>query len=211
MISTDPVRSKDGAVGYLTSALKACTWAVREALNDDIAVSVHGRSSVTVDTSFPVKVESYPFVQVLYSNRSFRPSTLTKPVKVWADQARTRMTDVMCYVYEGAATVVVYGSTVLEREVLSDAVIARLGASGTFDNLLSSNPWINIRPNMGTLSSPSAQESWGTPWDETAYVAARTFSFDVRGEFYYQLTEGDPKYITKVELDARLVSGGVRQ
>lgn len=198
-----PVHDKDDvwgdvqAVGYLTSTLKALTWAIREQLNTPEAIAVHGFDSLRVDAEAPIDVESYPFVQVLYRNDSFSPTLLANSEFYKADNDSDALNEVVPYMFTGTATVNIYSVSILERERISDCLIGQLGASLAFRKRLISNPWVNIHPNMKTLASATANESWGTPWSDDLMTCFRSFTFKVQGEFYYRV-EPDVAYLEKI-------------
>jgi hypothetical protein len=200
----DEVIRASREVGYLTSALKALTWAVRETLNSDAAKAVHGFDSMPVEMEAPIDVKSYPFVQVMYRNKSFTPDynvggdAFTDSRESPASSGRLRE-----YEFSGTCTVNVYSTSIWERERISDCIIGALGASIEFRDKLVSNEWINMSPNMATLASASANESWGTPWDADLMTAFRTFTFEVQGQFYYA-TYPTLEYITKVDVESRM-------
>lgn len=185
------------AVGYLTSTLKALTWAVREQLNTPEAVAVHGFEQLRVDAEAPIDVESYPFVQVLYRNDSFNPSLLANSEYYKPEPGSDVIDEVVPYMFTGTATVNVYSTSILERERISDCLIGQLGASLEFRKRLISNPWVNIHPNMKTLASATANESWGTPWSDDLMTCFRSFTFKVQGEFFYRV-EPDLTYLEKI-------------
>lgn len=188
-------------VGYFTATLKALTWAVRETLNSPEAIAVHGFDELPVEMEAPIDVKSYPFIQVMYRNKTFQPADYNVEGEPFADKTVSQLAfgKLREYRFEGTCTVNVYSTSIWERERISDCIIGSLGASIGFRDKLVSNEWINISPNMATLASASANESWGTPWDADLMTAFRTFTFEVQGEFYYAVRP-TLEYISKVEV-----------
>lgn len=187
------------AIGYLTSTLKALTWAVRDAMTDKTAVKMHGFSNLKVECEAPIDIEKYPYIQVLYKNTSFDRTSLDGLAPTWTD--KDELAYYRQYMFKGQCTVNVYATTILERERLSDCLIARLSGVGDFAKKLISNEWINIHPNMGTLKSQTSNESWGTPWSEDLMTCFRSFTFEVIGEFAYRKVKGEPDFISKVNVE----------
>lgn len=187
-------------IGYLTSTLRALTWAVRDIMTDKTAVRMHGFSDLKVECEAPIDIEKYPYIQVMYKNTSFERTSLEgQPQPTWTDD--DELAEYRLYMFKGQCTVNVYATTILERERLSDCLIARMSGVGDFSNKLISNEWINIHPNMATLKTPTANESWGTPWSEDLMTCFRSFTFELIGEFAYRKVGGVPEFITKIEVE----------
>ena len=199
------VINPEGVTGYLTAALRAGVWACRETLQSDLAVSVHGYDPLPVEMEAPIAVQSYPYVQVMYRNKSFQPASLQEARLVqWSDVDGTPFEGKLhAYLFDGSYSINVYANTILERERLCDCVIGLVGVDDSFPLKLVENPWINIAPNMATMASPTASESWGTPWDSDVMTAFRQLTFDVRGEFYY-IVGRQAEYLSRIDIEARL-------
>lgn len=196
---TDSVLHDDYAIGYFTAVLRAGVSVTREAVNQPHYLEILGYDEIPVNMEAPQTGQSYPYVQVSYSNSRFEPASVEEGRDVWdgvgANEHRV-------YRFEGSYTISVYANTILERETLSDCLIAIMGIDETYRRKFKDNPFINIEPNMHTLSSPTANETWGAPWDADAMTCYRQFRFDVRGEFHYRVGE-HPVYLTSIELIAR--------
>lgn len=187
-------------IGYLTSTIRALTWAVRDVMTDDIAVAMHGFSDLKVECEAPIDIEKYPYIQVMYKNSSFERTSLEgKPQPTWTDDEQ--LAHYRQYMFRGQCTVNVYSTTILERERISDCLIARMSGVGDFSDKLISNEWINIHPNMATLKTPTANESWGTPWSEDLMTCFRSFTFELTGEFAYRKVDGAPVFINKINVE----------
>lgn len=198
----------EGNTGYLTSALRAGVWAVRETMNSDFAKGVHGYSSLPVEMEAPIEAESYPYVQVMYRNKGFEHLTVQEARLVeWVDtDGALHEGKLHAYRFSGSYALGVYSTSILERERVSDCLIGLVGIDDAFPRLLTSNRWINVSANMATLASTTASESFGTPWDEDLMTAYRQFEFDVRGEFYYAVGR-EVQYIERIHVDAKVQSG----
>lgn len=193
----------EGVVGYLTSTLRAGVWAVRNMMNHPKYKAVHGYGEIPVDMDAPMADQRYPYIHVMYRNNSFQPLGLDEAFDTVLEDGR-RVT-VYAYRYEGAFMVNVYATTILERERISDCVIAAIGMDRRFRMILSSNPFVSMQPNLATLASGTANESWGTPWDKDLMTAFRQFTFNVIGEFYMYMDpdEGDVKLLRRVTVDGQ--------
>lgn len=187
----------DGAVGYFTACLKAGVWAVDALINSPSAQRVHGYDSIPVHSEAPAEGQRYPYLQIGYDNKKFEPTTLNELADITL--ADGSLAQVASYRYEGAINVGVYATTILERERLSDCLIAQVGICRDFRLKLQENEWIDMSPNMATLASPVANESWGVPWDDNIQTCYRNFAFKVHGEFYYKVTD-TITYLTKVQV-----------
>ena len=193
----------DGAVGYLTACLKACTWAVDAIMNSASAKLVHGYDSIPVHPEAPAEGQSYPYLQIGYDNKKFEPLTMDELADVKMKDDLTA--EVASYRFEGAFNIGVYSTSIAERERLSDCLIAQVGINRAFRLKLQENEWIDISPNMATLASPVANESWGVPWDDNLQTCYRNFAFQVHGEFYYKVTD-TITYLTKVQVRSSIES-----
>ena len=186
----------DYAVGYLTAALRAGVSVTREMVNQPHYLELLGYDELPVNMEAPVAGQRYPYIQVAYNNTKFAPISLEEGRDVSTDRG---FDEQRTYRFEGNYVVSVYANTILERETISDALIAVMGFDDKYRDAFRDNPYINIEPNMHTLSSPTANESWGTPWDGDTMTCYRQFKFEVRGEFHYRVTE-HPVYITAIEV-----------
>lgn len=195
----DMVYQPSETIGYLTSTIRALTWAVREVMTDATAISMHGFADLKVECEAPIDIEKYPYIQVMYKNTSFDRTSLDGLEPTWTED--DELAHVRNYMFRGQCTINIYSTTILERERISDCVIARMSGVGDFVQKLTSNEWINIHPNMGTMKSPTANESWGTPWSEDLMTCFRSFTFEVVGEFAYRKVDGVPDFISKVNIE----------
>lgn len=190
-------------VGYYTSALRALVWATRATLNSDEAKKVHGFSELRVDADAPLDIQVYPYVHVQYQDGGFRPAELQKHDWIGAPAAAA---DIAAYRYSGTASINVYSNSILERDRIADAVIGLVGIDRRFQTMLRSNAWIGMTPNMAELRSTTANQSWGTPWDDNLITAFRTLSFPVTGEFSYRVGES-VVFLGGISVDERVIGG----
>ena len=190
----------DNVVGYFTAALKAGVWAVRKHLNSDVYKQILG-SEIPVDMEAPMEGTRYPYIHVMYQDNGFKPISLGESKIISFEEDGVKKADEFTlYKFEGQYRINIYATTILERERIADCCIGAIGIDRHFRKKLVENPYINIAPNMHTMSSPTSNESWGTPWDENVMTAFRQLSFNVVGEFCYRTTFGGG-YISKIELD----------
>ena len=192
----------EGVVGYLTSTLRAGVWAVRNILNHPSYKAMHGYGEIPVDMDAPMADQRYPYIHVMYRNNSFQPLGLDEMTYETVDG---KTVQVYTYEYSGSFNINVYATTILERERISDCIIAAVGMDRKFRRLLSLNPFISIAPNLATLSSGTANESWGTPWDKDLMTAFRQFSFNVVGQFFMYMSpeDGAAHLLRKVVVDGQ--------
>lgn len=189
-------------VGYLSAALSAGVWATRQQVNSDAYRAVHGYDEIPVNMEAPMEGQSYPYIHVMYQDNGFQPLSIEEGRYGVSDGAEGEpsVDRYSIYKFSGRYVVNVYATTILERECITDCLIGALGIDDSYRNLFYENPYLSVSPNMHTLSSPSARESWGTPWDADAMTAFRQLSFDVVGEFVYRVGT-DARYISKIEFD----------
>ena len=197
------IKRGDHAIGYFTACLRAGVDVTRRMLNSDEYREVHGYDEIPVDMEYPQVGQHYPYVQVMYQNSKFYPSSLEEAnyyeVKDGDDRANL-------YLFEGSYVISVYANTILERETICDCLIGMMGIDNAYRDGFSESPYVNVTPNMHTLSSPTANESVGTPWDADALTCYRQFRFDVRGEFLYRV--GTPvTFIEAIEIEGRVKVG----
>ena len=203
----DAVLHGERAVGYLTAALRAGVWATRQHINDDDYVGIIGHE-VPVEMDAPMEEARYPYIHVMYRARGFEPLSLGdwSASSLFKEGDEDEWDDFCVYRFDGTYLVNIYATTILERETLADCCIGAFGIDDRYRDLFYSNPYINIAPNMYTLSSPTSNESWGTPWDKDAMTAFRQLSFDVLGEFYYRVRH-KAEYLSVIELEGILGEG----
>lgn len=196
----------DRAVGYFTSALRAGVDAVRTMLNSDDYKAVHGYDEIPVNMEYPQEGQRYPYVHVMYQNSRFYPSSLEEGREaLFRDEESEEVirSHYNVYLFEGSYIISIYATTILERERIADCLIGMLGIDDRFRDALYASPYINVSPNMHTLSSPTANESIGTPWDADALTCYRQLKFDVRGEFMY--TVGAPAtFVERVVVESKI-------
>jgi len=201
----------DRVVGYFTAALRTGVDATRRLLNSDRYKAVHGYDEIPVNMEYPQEGQHYPYVQVMYQNTKFYPSTLEERraveyvVKDKDDNDVLVPAEMHTYLFEGSYVVSIYANTILERESIADCLIGMMGIDDAYRDAFYSSPYINVSPNMHTLSSNVSNESVGTPWDADAMTCYRQFKFDVRGEFLYRFDRA-AVYVERVEVDAEAVS-----
>ena len=197
----------DRAVGYFTATLRAGVDVVREMLNSDEYRSVHGYDEIPVNMEYPQEGQRYPYVQVMYQNSRFYPSSLEEGNEaIFRDPGSEDYTrsHYNVYLFEGSYVISIYANTILEREKIADCLIGMMGIDNGFRDALYASPYVNVSPNMHTLSSPTSNESVGTPWDADALTCYRQLKFEVRGEFMYKA--GAPvTFIERALVDAELV------
>lgn len=191
----------DGNVGYLSACLKAGTWAVSKIMNSDEAKAVHGLDEIPVHPEAPQQGQHYPYIQIGYTNTAFTPTTLNSAYV--ATLAGGTTAHVASYKYSGLIEIGIYTIRIAERERLSDCLLAQVGIRPAFRQAIIQNQWIDMSPNMATLASPVANESFGTPWDKDLPTAYRHFNFKVQGEFYYKVSE-TPEYLTKIQVQGKI-------
>ena len=202
----DVIRCGDRAVGYFTACIRAGVDVTRRMLNSDEYKEVHGYDEIPVDMEYPQVGQHYPYVQVMYQNSKFYPSSLEEAEFYKPDDELLSEDRANLYLFEGSYIVSVYANTILERETICDCLIGMMGVDDNYRNGFYESPYVNIAPNMHTLSSPTANESVGTPWDADALTCYRQFRFDVRGEFLYRV--GMPvTYIEAIEISGKVKYG----
>ena len=196
----------DHEVGYFTAALRAGVSVTREMLNSDEYKAVHGFDEIPVNMEYPQEGQQYPYVHVMYSNSKFYPSSLEEGRHHSVEEdGEVEDVESRLYIGEGSYIIGVYANTILEREVISDCLIGMLGADDMYRDGFYASEFFNVTPNMHTLSSPTANESLGTPWDADALTCYRQFRFDVKCEFMYRV--GHPStYIESIDVDAQVSS-----
>ena len=192
----------DREVGYFTAALRAGVDVTRKMLNSEEYKAVHGYDEIPVNMEYPQEGQQYPYVHVMYSNSRFYPSSLEEG-RTHVDEQKEEVLDTRLYIGEGSYIIGVYANTILERETISDCLIGMLGCDDMYRDGFYSSEYFNVTPNMHTLTSPTANESIGTPWDADELTCYRQFKFDVRCEFLYRI--GHPAfYIEAVDVDAEI-------
>lgn len=203
---SDSVLHEDRAVGYLTGALRAGVWATRKHLQSDDYAKLF-KQEIPVEMDAPMEEQRYPYVHVMYRDRGFEPLSLEESCisDVLSDDDGDYWDEFHAYRFEGTYLVNIYATTILERETIADIMIGALGIDDRYRDLFYRNPYINVAPNMHTLSSPTSNESWGTPWDKDVMTAFRQLSFDVVGEFYYRFGTR-AEYISSVDIDVLIDS-----
>lgn len=200
-------QNKDKAIGYYSSCLWAATDSLRSYLKSEAMVAIHGYEDLWVETEYPSKEKMYPYIQVMYRNREFRPASLNEwsSVKSKDENGNEVYRDVATYLYKGEILLSVYALSPIEAAKIADSCIAGLGINPAYKNLLISNPYINIHPNMKTLKETSSNDSIGTPFDENQVQVWKMFSFDVMGEFYY-VNKTEPVFISRFDFTANIAS-----
>lgn len=193
---TDEVLYRDNSVGYLTGALRAGVWAVRQHINRPEYKMIIG-NEIEVDMDAPMEEQRYPYIHVMYRDNGFQPLSLEESAFYTLDGVDMELHG---YKFRGTYIINIYATTILERETIADCCIGAFGIDNRFRVLLIENPYINIAPNMHTLSSPTSNESWGTPWDKDVMTAFRQLTFEVSGEFYYKVDE-IPYYLERLVID----------
>ena len=194
ILSGEEIYYEERAVGYLTAALRAGVWAVRQHINRDDYKHILG-NEIAVDMDAPMEEQRYPYIHVMYRDKGFRPLALRGYGKY--ERSDGTELELSAYRYSGEYLINIYATSILERETIADCCIGAFGIDRRFKQLLIDNPYINIAPNLHTLSSPTSNESWGTPWDKDVMTAFRQLSFDVTGEFYYRV-EKEPVYLERL-------------
>lgn len=205
------VLNGDRVTGYQTACLAAGVWATRQHLNRreylDV-LRIGDGSELPVDTDWPKVGQKYPYVHVMWQNSQFLPTTLEEGREVaYADEMLgIRVDRCSLYRFEGSYLINIYAGSPFERAKVSDCVIGALGIDDRYRDLLCSNPYISIAPNMHTLAITSQSDSMGTPWDGDAMTCFCQMSFRCSGEFLYRV--GDtPRFLTRIEVFAD-VDGG---
>lgn len=200
----DVVRQEPRVVGYLTSALRAGVYAIREILNSDAYKEVHGYDEIPVDMEAPTENTQYPYVHVMYRNKEIRPISLNESEYAsYEESGETINDEYHIYKFSGTYILNLYARTILERETISDCMIGAIGIDDDFFNLLQGNEWIAIAPNLDTFSLGNSNESWGTPWSADEMTAFRQLTFEVIGEFCYRKSNV-ATYIKNIRITANL-------
>lgn len=197
-MSDELVIHEDKHIGYFYSCLTAATDSIRKILQSDNAVAIHGYPNIKVESDYPIEEKAYPYVRVGYQNDDFRPAAPMEWVRV--NRKDGGHADLACYLFTGRITIDIYALSPVEVSLISDAIISCIEIDPTYRNLLRSNPYINIEPNMATMKNNTSNDSLGTPWDADQVTCFKQFSFNVRGEFYY-INKTDPTFITKIQLN----------
>lgn len=197
----DAVLRQNRAVGYLTACLRAGVDCTRKHINSEPYKAVHGYDEIPVNMEAPMEGQRYPYIHVMYRNKLFEPLSIeeTRYAEYKNEKGETVTDEFSTYRFEGTYVINIYATTILERETIADCCIGAFGVDPAYLKLMYDNPYINIAPNMHTLASATANESWGTPWDKDVMTAFRQLSFEVVGEFYYRVSE-IPEYISKIEI-----------
>lgn len=188
------------SVGYLTGALRAGVWAVRQHINRDDYKLIIG-TDVPVEMDAPMEEQRYPYIHVMYRDNGFEPLSLDESGWYSVDERFNAI--IHGYRFRGTYLINIYATSILERETIADCCIGAFGIDDRFKTLLISNPYINIAPNMHTLASPTSNESWGTPWDKDVMTAFRQLSFEVSGEFYYRIDDR-PTYLERIVIEGMM-------
>lgn len=200
------IQRGDRAVGYFTACLRAGVDVTRKLLNSEEYKEVHGYDEIPVNMEYPQENQHYPYVQVMYQNSKFYPSTLEERAHYDPDDPDSVEDKASHYLFEGSYIISVYANTILERETICDCLIGMMGIDESYRMGFYDTPYVNVSPNMHTLSSPTANESVGTPWDADALTCYRQFRFDVRGDFLYRV--GTPAvYIENIEIIGNIENG----
>lgn len=199
----------DRVTGYLSACLAGGVWAIRQQLNSKEykdALGYDDSQELDVDMMFPIRRESWPYVQVMWVNDDMMPVSLEEKrlVNYIGDDGNKAYDQLNMYRFEGHYTVVVFANTVLERERISDAIIGALGIDDRFRDLMYDNPYINIAPNMHTLDIGAATESLGSPWDDNLVTCSRRLYFKANGEFTFRRGV-IPTFLTAIEASAYIV------
>lgn len=198
------IKRGDRAVGYFTACLRAGVDVTRKLLNSDEYKAVHGFDEIPVNMEYPMEGQRYPYVQVMYQNSKFYPASLEEKGHYKPDVDSDSVADyASVYLFEGSYLISIYSNTILERETIADCMIGMMGIDDAYRDGFYDTPYVNVTPNMHTLSSPTANESVGTPWDADALTCYRQLRFDVRGEFLYRV--GTPvTYIEYIDILGKL-------
>lgn len=196
------IKLGDRAVGYFTAVLRAGVDVTRRMLNSDEYKAVHGYDEIPVNMEYPQEGQRYPYVQVGYQNSRFYPSSIEEKREAVPEDPTAGKDDFSIYLFEGSYLISIYAGTILEREMIADCLIGMMGIDDGYRDGFYSSPYVNVTPNMHTLSSPTSNESIGTPWDADALTCYRQLRFDVRGEFLYRV--GNPAvFVESVDIDAK--------
>ena len=196
------IKLGDRAVGYFTAVLRAGVDVTRRMLNSDEYKAVHGYDEIPVNMEYPQEGQRYPYVQVGYQNSRFYPSSIEEKREAVPEDPTAGKDDFSIYLFEGSYLISIYAGTILEREMIADCLIGMMGIDDGYRDGFYSSPYVNVTPNMHTLSSPTSNESIGTPWDADALTCYRQLRFDVRGEFLYRV--GNPAvFVESVGIDAK--------
>lgn len=193
------VYNGERVVGYLTSALRAGVDATRSLLNSERYKAVHGYDEIPVNMEYPQEGQRYPYVQVMYQNSRFYPSTFEECRMVPTRDGVAA--EIHPYLFEGQYIVSIYANTILERETIADCMIGMMGIDNAYRDAFYGSRYINVSPNMHTLSSNVSNESVGTPWDADAMTCYRQFKFDVKGEFVYKVDDA-ARYVSAFDVEA---------
>lgn len=199
------VLHENRAVGYLTACLRAGVDCTRRHLNSEEYKAVHGYDEIPVNMEAPMEGQSYPYVHVMYRNGRFYPLSIDEErhAQYVGEDGEVANDVFRTYKFEGSYLVNIYATTILERETIADCLIGALGIDPAYDRELRANLYINMTPNMKTLSSPTSNESWGTPWDKDVMTCFRQLSFDVDGEFYYRVSR-KPEFLGRIDVRASM-------
>ena len=182
-------------------------------------VAVHGYKDLKVESDYPIVVEAWPYVRVGYVKGAYHPPARTggdwmtakgtaagvafgASVYEWGmmtDKSTGGRVDVAAYVFSGRVTIDVYANSPVEGAILADCIVSGIGIDPKYRQCLRDNPYVNIEPNMATLSNTTNNDSKGTPWDDDLVTVFKQFSFKVRGEFYY-IDRVNPTFIEKIKL-----------
>ena len=185
-------------VGYFYSCLTAATDSIRKFLQSPEMVAVHGYTDLKVESDYPIVAEAWPYVRVGYVNEDFQPAAPNEWVMM-TDKSTGGRVDVAAYVFSGRVTIDVYANSPVEGAILADCIVSGIGIDPKYRQCLRDNPYVNIEPNMATLSNTTNNDSKGTPWDDDLVTVFKQFSFKVRGEFYY-IDRVNPTFIEKIKL-----------
>lgn len=187
--------------GVIESVKRAVVIALRDGL---VSTTLDGvaASNVSVEMEYPMVPEKYPGIWVQFSFKEFMNSGVGMELieEVFDDDGKViDWTPIREFQFTGTVSLSVVALTNLERDRLSDSIVAMLmfarppetvltkpnQDTKQFRGLISSlsaNPYVAMTVNTDAITPGGQAMTPGVPWDEELPGYEDTYSFEILGQ-----------------------------
>lgn len=211
-----PLPRSDG--GLLQSVKSATVLALRDALS---GMSMADRSQVNISLEYPLKEVEYPGIWVQFSVTKLNRSGIGHEVQV--QDENDNWTFVQEWTFMGRTTLTVLALKNIDRDRLSDSLIASLAYARPPQNVLTDpqadarqhrslitaldeNPYVAITLQLDTLIPGGQQATPGTPWSDDILTYQDSWSFDMVGQFNLQFSHEGMYTLARIDSGYTLAS-----
>lgn len=210
-IVVPPLPRSDG--GLIQSVKSATVLAMRDALQGSSIFDTN--QAVYIDLEYPMVQTQYPGIWVQFSVTKLNRAGVSHEITVQNPDTH-EWSFIQEWVFMGRITLTIAALKSIDRDRLSDSLIANLAFARTPELLatkpqadtkqyrslitaLDENPYVAMTLQLDTLIPGGQQASMGTPWADNVLTYEDSWSFDLIGQFNLQFTHDGMYTLARID------------